>query len=59
MCLRFAIAGTLATTIAAFSRKYFEEWFLRLKDKWTPSAGNFPTIESIPVMQPAVHSLQN
>jgi peptidoglycan/LPS O-acetylase OafA/YrhL len=59
ICFRFAIAATLATTVAALSRKYFEEWFLRLKDRWIPSAGNFPTIESIPVMQPAVHSLQN
>ncbi len=33
MGLRFAIAGTLATVIAFFSRKYFEEWFLRLKNR--------------------------
>jgi peptidoglycan/LPS O-acetylase OafA/YrhL len=34
MCLRFAIAATLATTVAALSRKYFEEQFLLSKESW-------------------------
>lgn len=51
MCLRFAIAGTLATAIATLSRKYFEEWFLRLKDRWTASTGDLPAIESAPLRQ--------
>jgi peptidoglycan/LPS O-acetylase OafA/YrhL len=33
--LRFAIAGAIATAIAFLSRRYFEEPFLRLKDKVT------------------------
>jgi len=33
ICLRFVIAGTGATVMAALSREYFEEWFLRLKDR--------------------------
>jgi peptidoglycan/LPS O-acetylase OafA/YrhL len=33
ICLRFAIAGSIATGIAVLSRKYFEEWFLRLKGR--------------------------
>ncbi|HWY57016.1 MAG TPA: acyltransferase [Terriglobales bacterium] len=40
ICLRFAIAGILATATAALSRKYFEEWFLRLKEKCAPLAGS-------------------
>jgi len=56
MCLRFAIAGTLATAIAALSRKYFEEWFLRLKERWTPSTGDLPDIESTPMRQPVLNS---
>jgi len=56
MCLRFAIAGTLATTIAALSRRYFEEWFLRLKDRWIPSTGNPPANVSVALRQPALNS---
>ena len=33
MCLRFAIAGALAVGVATLSRKYFEEPFLRWKDR--------------------------
>jgi len=34
MCLRFGIAGAIAIGIAILSRKYFEEQFLRLKDRY-------------------------
>jgi peptidoglycan/LPS O-acetylase OafA/YrhL len=53
MCLRFAIAATLATTIATLSRMYFEEWFLRLKEKLVPPAGNRRSIDCAPVRQSA------
>jgi peptidoglycan/LPS O-acetylase OafA/YrhL len=33
MCLRFGIAAAMAIGLAALSRKYFEEPFLRLKDR--------------------------
>jgi peptidoglycan/LPS O-acetylase OafA/YrhL len=33
MCLRFGIAGAIAIGVAAPSRKYFEEQFLRLKEQ--------------------------
>jgi len=33
MCLRFGIAGAIAVGIAFLSRKYFEEQFLRLKER--------------------------
>jgi peptidoglycan/LPS O-acetylase OafA/YrhL len=33
MCLRFGIAAALAIGVAALSRKYFEEPFLRLKER--------------------------
>ncbi len=37
ICLRFAIAGSIATGIAVLSRKYFEEWFLRFKGRLSTS----------------------
>ena len=40
MCLRFAIAATLATMIAVLSRKYFEERFLLLKERLAAPAEN-------------------
>ena len=40
MCLRFTLAATLATTVAALSRKYFEEQFLVLKERWALPAEN-------------------
>ncbi len=33
MCLRFGIAAAIAVVVAALSRKYFEEQFLRLKER--------------------------
>jgi len=40
MCLRFVIAGTLATVISVVSREYFEEWFLRRKEQWIPTTNS-------------------
>ena len=54
MCLRFAVAATLATTIAALSRKYFEEWFLGLKEKLASPAKNRRNIRMAPSLDPAV-----
>jgi peptidoglycan/LPS O-acetylase OafA/YrhL len=34
---RFAVAGCTAILIAYLSRRFFEEPFLRLKDRWTPA----------------------
>jgi peptidoglycan/LPS O-acetylase OafA/YrhL len=34
LLLRFTIAGGIAVALATFSRKYFEEPFLRMKDRW-------------------------
>ena len=56
MCLRFAIAATLATTIATLSRMYFEEWFLRLKEKLVPPAGNRRSIECAALRQSSTNS---
>jgi len=36
LCLRFILSVGIAVGVAYVSRKYFEEWFLRLKDRWTP-----------------------
>jgi hypothetical protein len=33
---RFLISMGLAVSVAFLSRRYFEEWFLGLKDRWTP-----------------------
>ena len=38
MFLRFLASTGVAVGAAFVSRRYFEEWFLRLKDRWTPSA---------------------
>lgn len=35
--LRFAVAGGAAIVIAYLSRRFLEERFLRLKDRWTPA----------------------
>ena len=32
----------LAVGVAFLSRKYFEEWFLKLKDRWTPPVSKQP-----------------
>jgi peptidoglycan/LPS O-acetylase OafA/YrhL len=39
MVLRFVVATALAVGVAFFSRKYFEQPFLDLKDRWTRSRG--------------------
>jgi len=33
--LRFFVASGIAVGLAFLSRRYFEDWFLRLKDRWT------------------------
>jgi peptidoglycan/LPS O-acetylase OafA/YrhL len=38
--VRFIFAMGIAVGVAFLSRKYFEEWFLQLKDRWTPAALN-------------------
>jgi len=37
---RFLVSVGLAVGVAFLSRKYFEEWFLALKDQWTKAASN-------------------
>ena len=46
MLIRFLIAGTLAVTIAYLSRRYFEEPFLRLKERLPSHASPDPAIEA-------------
>jgi peptidoglycan/LPS O-acetylase OafA/YrhL len=40
--LRFLLAMGLAVGAAFLSRKYFEEWFLTLKDRWTSPVSKLP-----------------
>jgi len=40
LALRFTLGAALAVGAAFLSRRYFEERFLKLKDRWTPSASN-------------------
>jgi peptidoglycan/LPS O-acetylase OafA/YrhL len=42
MSLRFLIGAAVAVGLAFLSRRYFEEWFLRLKERWTPPASTAP-----------------
>jgi len=53
LCMRFLVAAALASGIAYLSRRYFEEPFLRLKDRWTaPKRPRAPV--SVPAMTEAV-----
>ncbi|HEV2468286.1 MAG TPA: acyltransferase [Candidatus Sulfotelmatobacter sp.] len=45
--LRFAIGGGCAIAVAAISRKYFEEHFLRLKDSLVPQKATSPADAAI------------
>ena len=45
--LRFVLSVTLAVGVAFLSRRYFEEKFLKLKDRWTPSPAPRPGSASI------------
>ncbi len=40
--LRFLFSAGLAVTVAFLSRTYFEQWFLNLKDRWTPLVSQQP-----------------
>jgi hypothetical protein len=40
--LCFLLSMGLAVGVAFLSRKYFEEWFLKLKDRWTPPVSKQP-----------------
>jgi peptidoglycan/LPS O-acetylase OafA/YrhL len=56
--MRFLVGAAAATLIAFLSRRYFEEPFLKLKDKWAAA-----TVESAPLpnkapAQPAVQTSQ-
>ena len=48
--LRFLFSMGLAVGFAFLSRKYFEEWFLKLKDRWTPP-GRKPSPDSIGIVE--------
>jgi peptidoglycan/LPS O-acetylase OafA/YrhL len=41
--LRFFFSAGLAVGVAFLSRKYFEQWFLNLKDRWTPPTSREPS----------------
>jgi peptidoglycan/LPS O-acetylase OafA/YrhL len=43
MFLRFAASMAIAVTLAFLSRKYFEEWFLGLKKRLTPTTSSSRT----------------
>jgi peptidoglycan/LPS O-acetylase OafA/YrhL len=40
MVLRFVVNTGFAVALAVLSRRYFEEPFLKLKDRWTPSSAS-------------------
>jgi peptidoglycan/LPS O-acetylase OafA/YrhL len=56
LVLRFAVAGGGAIVIAYLSRRFFEERFLRLKDRWSPAVDETLTRVS---MQPADSSSED
>jgi peptidoglycan/LPS O-acetylase OafA/YrhL len=42
ICMRFLLSMGVATCAAFLSRSYFEEWFLKWKDRLTAPASNLP-----------------
>lgn len=49
MVLRCVLSVAIAVGAAFLSRRYFEEWFLKLKDRWTPAAPSMqPESAAIP-----------
>ena len=46
MVLRFILAVALAVLLAFLSRRYFEERFLRLKDRWAATVTDLPVTSS-------------
>lgn len=54
MLVRFLVAGTVAVALAALSRAYFEEPFLRLKDRAPQPAASMPHKEIAEEPEPPV-----
>jgi peptidoglycan/LPS O-acetylase OafA/YrhL len=54
IALRFAIVSAAAIGLAYISRKYFEEWFLRWKDRVAPKPGNAPAKIGLAAPAPGV-----
>ena len=48
--LRFLLSVGLAVGVAFLSRKYFEEWFLQLKDRWTSPVSKQPR-DPVPMVE--------
>jgi len=48
--IRFLIAGSAAVGLAYLSRKYFEEAFLRLKDRVTRDDAPAPALDAAPAL---------
>ena len=49
MVLRFLLSASIATLMAYLSRRYFEERFLRLKDRWSAPSAESQTSAAEPV----------
>jgi peptidoglycan/LPS O-acetylase OafA/YrhL len=51
--IRFLLAAGLAVGVAFLSRRYFEEWFLRLKDRWTQPISDSAKQPTMPLAREA------
>ena len=55
--LRFAVVGAVSIGLSYLSRKYYEEWFLQLKERKAPqvsaASGNKPHVETAPAQKAA------
>ena len=54
--MRFLVGAMAATMIAFLSRRYFEEPFLKLKDRWTATKAQCPPPPNQGPLQPAMQS---
>jgi peptidoglycan/LPS O-acetylase OafA/YrhL len=57
--VRFLVSVSAAVGIAYISRRYFEEFFLRLKDRVGQDRGNVPLVNSASETVQAISTLQN
>ncbi|MGO9405441.1 MAG: acyltransferase family protein [Terriglobales bacterium] len=46
--LRFAVGGAVAVGLAYLSRKYYEEWFLQLKERIAPQPAEAVKVATVP-----------
>jgi peptidoglycan/LPS O-acetylase OafA/YrhL len=55
--IRFLLGAAVGVGCAFLSRRYFEEWFLRFKDRWSSGVRHVPADEFIPLAPEAAQQV--